>query len=93
MRRELTNLRKGMKSMFVVVFIAVFGSNIIGATLFGVSLNKLVLVPLEIYLLFQNGRNLRFQVGGRQKNGPMSIHWTQKVELCSPCITERRIVS
>ena len=67
MRRELTNLRKGMKSMFVVVFIAVFGSNIIGATLFGVSLNKLVLVPLEIYLLFQNGRNLRFQVGGRQK--------------------------
>lgn len=26
-------------------------------------------------------------------NGPMSIHWTQKVELCSPCITERRIVS
>lgn len=25
--------------------------------------------------------------------GPMSIHWTQKVELCSPCITERRIVS
>lgn len=67
MRRELTNLRKGMKSMFVVVFIAVFGSSIIGATLFGVSLNKLVLVPLEIYLLFQNGRNLRFQVGGRQK--------------------------
>lgn len=59
--------RKGMKLMFVVVFIAVFGSSIVGATLFGVSLNKVALLPLEIYLLLKNGRKLRFQVDGRQK--------------------------
>lgn len=53
--------------MFVVVFISVFGSSIVGATLFGVSLNKLVLVPLEIYLFLKNGSKIRFQVGGRQK--------------------------
>lgn len=54
--------------MFAVVFIAVFGSSIVGATIFGVSLNKLVLIPLEIYLFMKNGRNLRFRIGGRQKN-------------------------
>lgn len=67
MQWELTNYRKGMESMFVVVFIAVFGSSIIGATLFGVSLNKMVLVPLEIYLFLKNGKNLKFQIDRRQK--------------------------
>lgn len=53
--------------MFILIFIAVFGTSIIGATIFGVSLNKVALIPLEIYLLFSSGVNLKFKVNNRQK--------------------------
>lgn len=54
--------------MFTVVFLAVFGSSIVGATLFGVSLNKMVLLPLEIYLFLKNGRVKTFLIDKRQKD-------------------------
>lgn len=58
--------------MFAVAFIAVFGSSIVGANLFGVSLNKLALIPLEIYLVIRNGRNLKFHINKRQRQ---LIYW------------------
>ena len=36
-----------------VMFIAVFGSSMTGAKLFGLSLNKISLIPLELVLLSQ----------------------------------------
>lgn len=53
--------------MYVVVFIAVFGSSVVGATLFGISLNKMALLPLEIFLILENGKNTKFCIHGRQK--------------------------
>lgn len=53
--------------MFIVTFIAVFFSSIVGASLFGISLNKLALIPLELYLIIQNGSTLTFKVSSRQK--------------------------
>jgi hypothetical protein len=54
--------------MKVCVFIAVFCSSIVGAQVFGVSLNKLALIPLEIYLLVQNTGGFRCRIDRRQKN-------------------------
>lgn len=44
----------------ILVFIAVFFSSMLGAKIFGVSLNKLALIPLEIYLIFRLMKH-RFQ--------------------------------
>lgn len=40
------------KLLFIVVFIAVLFSSMVGAQLWGISLNKLALLPLELYCLF-----------------------------------------
>lgn len=37
----------------IIMFIAVFGSSALGAQIFGVSVNKLVLIPLEIWLILK----------------------------------------
>lgn len=58
--------------MFIVIFIAVFGSSIVGASLFGISLNKLALVPLELYLILYNGANFKFKISNRQK---LLLNW------------------
>ena len=54
--------------MEVCVFIAVFCSSIVGAQVFGISLNKLALLPLEFYLLVQNGGGFKYRINRRQKN-------------------------
>lgn len=53
--------------MGVYVFIAVFCSSIVGAQVLGISLNKLALLPLEVYLLIHNGRDLQFKVNQTQR--------------------------
>ena len=46
------------KCLSITMFIAVFFSSMLGAQLFGISLNKLALIPLLIFLLF-NFRQLK----------------------------------
>lgn len=53
--------------MFIVTFIAIFFSSIIGATIFGISLNKLALIPLELYLFLKFDWNAKFRVNKLQK--------------------------
>ena len=38
--------------LFFLIFIAVFFSSMLGAQLFGISLNKIGLIPLEIYVIY-----------------------------------------
>ena len=52
--------------MFAVFFIAIFASSIVGASVFGISINKLALVPLELYLIICDGRST-FRLDNRQK--------------------------
>lgn len=49
--------------LFIVIFIAVFFSSVLGAQFLGVSLNKIALLPLEcylIYLMLTKGRAIKF---------------------------------
>lgn len=52
---------KNKKLYETVIFIAVFLSSMLGGQLFGISLNKIALVPLEIVLLMKH-RSLRFSI-------------------------------
>lgn len=47
------NIKKYFKNGDFVIFIAVFFSSIVGAQILGVSLNKIALIPLELFLLFK----------------------------------------
>lgn len=56
--------KKAVTAFTAVLFIAVFGSSMLGAQLFGVSINKIALLPLEIYLfvqLFKTNQRLRIK--------------------------------
>ena len=59
---SLTYNKNGLgKGFTVVLFIALFGSSMLGAQFFGVSMNKAALIPLELYLIFyfiKNGNRI-----------------------------------
>ena len=50
---NVINIKKYFKNGDFVIFIAVFFSSIVGAQILGVSLNKIALIPLELFLLFK----------------------------------------
>lgn len=61
--RELKH--ENQKGLFIVIFVALFFSSILGAQLFGVSLNKIALLPLECYLIYvaiTKGKIIEFKI-------------------------------
>jgi len=59
--------------MLAVVFIAVFFSSIVGAQVFGISINKLALLPLELYLLYYSFGKTKYTLNN--KNQIVLIIW------------------
>jgi hypothetical protein len=53
--------------MSITIFIAVFFSSIVGAQLFGISINKIALLPLEVMLILKNTNGLKFAVSKIQR--------------------------
>ncbi len=65
------------KIIDVVLFLAIFCSSILGAQLFGISLNKLGLIPLELYLLYKVIQKQRIVV--RREQLPLIVFYAVQI--------------